>query len=85
MDSKDSGVHVFNHQMLLHYRNPAIIKLHDDVLEKLVAEARPSVLCVDLMPVAGRKKKCSRKRKRGKWMGVRARLKNKPKRLLTGQ
>ncbi|KAK3520766.1 hypothetical protein QTP70_032347 [Hemibagrus guttatus] len=85
MDTVDSGVHAYDRQTLIQYRNHAITNLHDDVLKKLhdLGLLRRPGLQSSASPEAGgwergRRKRCSRKQKRGKWAGVRARLKTNP-------
>ncbi|KAK3565368.1 hypothetical protein QTP86_007114 [Hemibagrus guttatus] len=87
MDTVDSGVHAYDRQTLIRYRNHAITNLHDDVLKKIcdLGLLRRPGLQTSASPDAGgwergRRKRCSRKRKRGKRAGVRARLKINPSR-----
>ncbi|KAK3506472.1 hypothetical protein QTP70_001256, partial [Hemibagrus guttatus] len=88
MDTVDSRVHAYDRQSLIQYRYHAITNLHDDVLEKLrdLGLLRRPGLQSSASPDAGGRergcrKQCSRKRKRGKRAGVRARLKTNPSRL----
>ncbi|KAK3550602.1 hypothetical protein QTP70_000679 [Hemibagrus guttatus] len=87
MDTVDSDVHAYDRQTLIQYRNHAITNLHDDVLKKLrdLGLLRRPGLQSSASPDAGgwergHCKWCSRKRKRGKWAGVCARLKTNPSR-----
>ncbi|GAA6075769.1 piezo-type mechanosensitive ion channel component 1-like, partial [Tachysurus ichikawai] len=87
MDARDSGVHVYNHQDLINYRNRVTTNLHDDVLDRLrdLGLLRRPGLQSPVSPDTGdqergRRKRCARKRKRGKRAGVRARLKTNPSR-----
>ncbi|KAK3560578.1 hypothetical protein QTP86_010916 [Hemibagrus guttatus] len=85
MDTVDSGVHAYNHQSLIQYRNHAITNLHDDVLKKLcdLGLLRRPGLQSSVFPDAGGRergcrKRCSGKQKRRKRAGVCARLKTNP-------
>ncbi|KAK3551104.1 hypothetical protein QTP70_013025 [Hemibagrus guttatus] len=75
MDTVDSGVHAYNRQTLIQYRNHAITNLHDDVLKKLCDLGllrRPGLQSSTSPNVGGLDR-------RG-WVGVRARLKTNPSR-----
>lgn len=74
MDSRNSGVHVYDFQTLLHYSNHATTNLYDDVLEKLCDLGLLQRLGLE----KGRQKWCSRKRKLSKRGGIHAKLKTNP-------
>ncbi|KAK3536811.1 hypothetical protein QTP86_025588 [Hemibagrus guttatus] len=87
MDTRYNGVHVYDRQTLLELGNHAPANVHDELwknLRNLGLLRRPGPES-SASPDAGgqersRQKQCTRKRKRGKRAGVRARLKTNPSR-----
>ncbi|KAK2878201.1 hypothetical protein Q8A73_012383 [Channa argus] len=91
MDTTVSCVHVYDRQTLLRHRVHTYNNLHEEVIGNLrdlgllrpqrqIPGPQPSVSPDAGGQVRGRRKRCSRKRKRGKRAGVRARLNANPSR-----
>ncbi|KAI4884329.1 hypothetical protein NFI96_003223, partial [Prochilodus magdalenae] len=87
MDIRTSGVHVYDRQTLLHYRNRPNNTINDELRETLrgFGLLRQPDLQTAASPEAGsrkrgHRKRCARPQKRGKRAGVRTRLTSKPAR-----
>ncbi|KAI4888729.1 hypothetical protein NFI96_004606 [Prochilodus magdalenae] len=87
MDIRTTGVHVYDRQTLLHYRNRPNNTINDELRETLrgFGLLRQPDLQTAASPEAGsrkrgHRKRCARPQKRGKRAGVRTRLTSKPAR-----